>query len=188
LNGTKIKRFSIKKMINLGMAYVPEDRHAHGIFKITSVRKNTTSTILNRLQGLFISAKEEDTITKKYVEDLKIKTDGTNQKLSDLSGGNQQKVVLAKYLATEPKVIILDEPTRGIDASARADIYRIINQLKEKGLAVLLISSDAEEIVELSDRVLVIHEGVIEKELGKGKISVDSITSAAFGIKKEVLT
>ena len=188
LNGTKIKRFPIKKMINLGMAYVPEDRHAHGIFKITSVRKNTTSTILNRLQGLFISPKEEDTITKKYVENLKIKTDGTNQELSDLSGGNQQKVVLAKYLATEPKVIILDEPTRGIDASARADIYRIINQLKEKGLAVLLISSDAEEIVELSDRVLVIHEGVIEKELGKGKISVDSITSAAFGIKKEMLS
>jgi len=188
LNGTTIKRLSIKKIINLGMAYVPEDRHAHGIFRITSVRKNITSTLLDRLQGMFISAKEEDTITMKYVDDLKIKTDGTNQELSDLSGGNQQKVVLAKYLATEPKVIILDEPTRGIDASARADIYRIINQLKEKGLAVLLISSDSEEIVELSDRVLVIHEGVIEKEIRKGQISVDSITSAAFGIKKEVLS
>ena len=187
LSGTKIKHISIKKAISLGMAYVPEDRHAHGIFKITSVRKNTTSTILNRLQGLFISAKEEDVITMKYVENLKIKTEGTSQELSNLSGGNQQKVVLAKYLATEPKVIILDEPTRGIDASARADIYRIINQLKEKGLAVLLISSDSEEIVELSDRVLVIHEGVIEKEIGKGQISVDSITSAAFGIKKGLL-
>ena len=187
LDGKKMKNLSIRKVMDLGLAYVPEDRHAHGIFKITSVRKNTTSTILNRLQGLFIPIKKENSITMNYIEDLKIKSEGTNQELSDLSGGNQQKVVLAKYLATEPKVIILDEPTRGIDASARTDIYRIINQLKEKGLAVLLISSDTEEIVELSDRVLVMHEGKIMKEIEKEHLSVDSITSAAFGVKKDVI-
>ena len=154
LERKEMENHSIRKVMDLGLAYVPEDRHAHGIFKITSVRKNTPSTILNRLQGLFIPTKKENLITKKYIKDLKIKSEGTNQELSDISGGNQQKVVLAKYLVTEPKVIILDEPTRGIDASARADIYRIINQLKKRGLAVLLISSDTEEIVELSDRVL----------------------------------
>ncbi|MEK4485107.1 sugar ABC transporter ATP-binding protein [Psychrobacillus sp. FSL H8-0484] len=187
LNGKKIKNVSIRKVMDLGLAYVPEDRHAHGIFKITSVRKNITSTLLNRLHGLFIPIKKENAITSKYVEDLKIKTEGINQELSDLSGGNQQKVVLAKYLATNPKVIMLDEPTRGIDASARADIYHIINQLKERGLAVLLISSNTEEIVELSDRVLVMHEGKIEMEIEKEKLTVDSITSAAFGVKKDVI-
>ena len=188
LNGKRIKNLSIRKVMDLGLAYVPEDRHAHGIFKITSVRKNITSTILNRLHGLFVPISKENLITKKYVNDLKIKTEGTNQELSDLSGGNQQKVVLAKYLVTEPKVIILDEPTRGIDASARADIYRIINQLKKRGLAVLLISSDTEEIVELSDRVLVMHEGKINKEIEKEKLTVDNITSAAFGVKKDVIS
>ncbi|SER55994.1 sugar ABC transporter ATP-binding protein [Psychrobacillus sp. OK032] len=188
LNGKRIKNLSIRKVMDLGLAYVPEDRHAHGIFNITSVRKNITSTILNRLNGLFIPITKENEITKKYVNDLKIKAEGTNQELSDLSGGNQQKVVLAKYLATEPKVIILDEPTRGIDASARADIYRIINQLKERGLAVLLISSDTEEIVELSDRVLVMQEGKINKEIEKEKLTVDNITSAAFGVKKDVIS
>ncbi|MEH7308258.1 ATP-binding cassette domain-containing protein, partial [Neobacillus drentensis] len=102
-----------------------------------------------------------------------------------LSGGNQQKIVLSKYLETKPKVIILDEPTRGIDAGARGDIYRIINDLKNNGLAVILISSDTEEIVQLSDRVLVMHEGQITSSIEKEDLTVDSITSAAFGIKKE---
>lgn len=185
LNGKSLNNLSIKKIITLGMAYVPEDRHAHGVFKLTSVRANTTATILDKFKGFFLSTSAESKVSKRYIDDLKIKTEGDIQEIGNLSGGNQQKVVLAKYLATEPKVIILDEPTRGIDASARNDIYRIIDYLKAKGLAVLLISSDTEEIVELSDRVIVMHEGVMIEEIDKQHLSVDSITSAAFGVRKE---
>lgn len=183
LEGEQLFKSSIKNTIRKGIVYVPEDRHAHGIFRITSIRNNITSTLLNRLTGLILPSKEEYVISKKYIEELKMKAMGPLQELGDLSGGNQQKVVLAKYLALNPKVIILDEPTRGIDASARADIYRIIKELKGKGVGIILISSDTEEIAELSDRVVVMHEGRIIKEIKKENITVDNIISAAFGVK-----
>jgi AI-2 transport system ATP-binding protein len=186
LGDTKINKYSIRQRINNGLVYVPEDRHSHGIFSITSIKNNITSTMLHRLQGLFLPFKQEKEITLKFVDDLKVKATNINQELNNLSGGNQQKVVLSKYLATSPKVIILDEPTRGIDASARGDIYRIIHELKLKGLAVLLISSDIEEVQMLSDKVLVMHEGKIVKKLDKKNITIDQITTTAFGIKKEV--
>ncbi|MGE7664550.1 sugar ABC transporter ATP-binding protein [Ureibacillus composti] len=184
LDGETIVTPSIKKSIRKGVAYVPEDRHAQGIFSITSIRNNITSTILQRLKGLVLPSKEEYTLSKKYIEELKVKTIGPLQELGDLSGGNQQKVVLAKYLAINPKVMILDEPTRGIDANARADIYRIISELKQKGVGIILISSDTEEVAELSDRVIVMHEGKLVKEINKEEISVDAIISAAFGVKE----
>ncbi len=183
LDGVNLLKSSIKNTIHKGMVYVPEDRHAHGIFRITSIRNNVTSTILKRISGFVLPSKEEYTISKKYIDELQMKTSGPLQELGDLSGGNQQKVVLAKYLALNPKVIILDEPTRGIDASARADIYRIIRELKGKGVGIVLISSDTEEIAELSDRVVVMHEGSIIKEIKKDEITVDNIISAAFGVK-----
>ncbi|MBD1379447.1 sugar ABC transporter ATP-binding protein [Metabacillus arenae] len=187
LEGTDIGKFSVRERINRGLVYVPEDRHSHGIFSIASIQKNITSTILDRLKGLLLPSNQEKKIASKYVADLKIKSTGIGQELKDISGGNQQKVVLGKYLAAEPKVIILDEPTRGIDANARRDIYRIIQDLKAKGLAVLLISSDIEEIEKLSDRVLVMHEGKIVKTLAKHEVHIDIITTSAFGVKKEVI-
>ncbi|MDQ0269179.1 sugar ABC transporter ATP-binding protein [Cytobacillus purgationiresistens] len=185
LDGTGISRLSIRQRINLGMSYVPEDRHQHGIFKIASIQQNTTSAILHRLKGFFLQKRREIEITDEYVDQLKIKVTNTNQLLSELSGGNQQKVVLGKYLATKPKLLILDEPTRGIDAHARSDIYDMISQLQANGLAVLLISSDLEEIVKLSGRVLVMHEGKMIEEINREYISVDRITSAAFGVVKK---
>ncbi|MBV7506659.1 sugar ABC transporter ATP-binding protein [Bacillus sp. sid0103] len=185
LHQDSIKKLSIRERINRGLAYVPEDRHQHGIFSIASIKMNITSTILHRYKRLFLPLKKEKEISAKAINNLKVVTTGHNQLLSHLSGGNQQKIVLSKYLETKPKVIILDEPTRGIDAGARGDIYRIIDDLKNNGLAVILISSDTEEIVQLSDRVLVMHEGQITSSIEKEDLTVDSITSAAFGIKKE---
>jgi len=183
LDGEKLLKSSIKNSIRMGMVYLPEDRHAHGIFKITSIRNNITSTLLKKLNGMFLPSKEEYNISRTYIYELQVKTTGPLQELQDLSGGNQQKVVLAKFLAINPKVIILDEPTRGIDASARVDIYRIINELKVKGVGIILISSDTEEVAELSDRVVVMREGKIVNEIKKEEITVDNIISAAFGVK-----
>ncbi|KAB2334734.1 ATP-binding cassette domain-containing protein [Cytobacillus depressus] len=185
LGDTVINQYSIRQRIHNGLVYVPEDRHTHGIFSIASIKNNISSTILHRLRGLFLPFNQEKDMSRKFMADLKIKAANMNQELKDLSGGNQQKVVLSKYLAAEPKVIILDEPTRGIDANARMDIYRIIMNLKLKGLAVLLISSDIEEVHKLSDKVLVIHEGSIMKLLEKNETTVDEITATAFGVKKE---
>lgn len=187
LNGKEINRLPIRKRISQGIVYVPEDRHSHGIFSITSIQKNISSTILDRLNGLILPIQQEKNIALEYTSKLNIKATSIQQELKDLSGGNQQKVVLAKYLASIPKVIIFDEPTRGIDASARKDIYLMIESLKKSGLAVLLISSDMEEIELLSDRVMVMHEGHIVKTLIKPEISLDRITSLAFGVKKEVI-
>ena len=103
--------------------------------------------------------------------------------MSSLSGGNQQKVVIARALATEPKVLILDEPTRGIDAGARTDVYSIIHQLKARGIAILLISSDFEEIIELSDRALSMYSGRINHEFSKHEITQDNLMAAAFGVQ-----
>ncbi|WP_374703336.1 sugar ABC transporter ATP-binding protein [Bacillus sp. V3-13] len=186
LDGADIKKCSIRQRIDKGLVYVPEDRHSHGIFPITTIQKNITSTILHRLKGFLLPFHREQKLAAHYVSDLKIKATSIDQELKDVSGGNQQKVVLSKYLASAPKVMILDEPTRGIDANARKDIYRIIQELKATGLAVLLISSDIEEIEKLSDRVLVMHEGKIVKTLLKPEISSDAITTWAFGVKKEV--
>jgi AI-2 transport system ATP-binding protein len=186
LEGKEITNLSIQQRINQGLVYVPEDRHSHGLFSIASIKNNISSTLLHRLSKIFLPFQKEKQLAANYVSELKVKSTSINQELKDLSGGNQQKIVLAKYLAVKPKVIILDEPTRGIDAIARADIYRMIRKMKNDGLAVLLISSDMEEIEKLSDRVIVVHEGKIIKVMGNSEINVDAITSAAFGVKQEV--
>ncbi|WP_404469068.1 sugar ABC transporter ATP-binding protein [Sutcliffiella horikoshii] len=187
LEGEEIQSLSVRKRIDKGLIYVPEDRHKHGIFTLSSIQNNISSTILHRLTKFFLPFTKEDALAADYVSQLQIKTTSTKQEVKDLSGGNQQKVVLSKSLATSPKVIILDEPTRGIDANARKDIYKIIETLKQKGLAVLLISSDIEEVVKLSDRVVVLYEGKIVKALErKEDMTPDTIASYAFGIGCEV--
>jgi AI-2 transport system ATP-binding protein len=185
LQQESIQNLSLRERILRGLVYVPEDRHQHGIFSNASIKINITSTILPKFKQLFLPLKKEKEISTNAIKKLNVITTGENQLLSNLSGGNQQKIVLSKYLETGPKVIILDEPTRGIDASARSDIYKIISDLKKRGLAVVLISSDTEEIVQLSDRVLVMHEGRMISLIEKKDITVNTITSAALGIKKE---
>ena len=121
-------------------------------------------------------------MAEKFIKTFRIAVTGQDQLLSSLSGGNQQKVVLSRILSTNPKVIILDEPTRGVDASARGDVYGIIGELKREGLAVVLISSDMEEIVALSDRVVVMYNGSINRVFEGSEIALDGLMAAAFGV------
>ena len=140
-----------------------EPYHLHGLFKISDVAANTTSAMLGdkSMGSFFLNKKEEYRMTQKYVDDFRTKVTGQTQLTGSLSGGNQQKVVIGRSLSTSPKLVILDEPTRGIDAGARGDVYSIIHQLRNQGVSVLLISSDMEEIVELSDRVMTVCQGRI---------------------------
>lgn len=186
-NGEEISGLNIRKRIDKGLIYVPEDRHKHGIFSLTSIQSNISSTILHRLSKVFLPFSTESSLASDYVSKFQIKATSTLQLLEDLSGGNQQKVVLSRCLAADPKVIIFDEPTRGIDANARKDIYHIINLLSQQGLAVLLISSDIEEIVSLSDRVVILYEGKLVKTLQKEELSPDTIAAYAFGVNSEVI-
>jgi inositol transport system ATP-binding protein len=160
INDKKVTVRSPKAAMKLGIGYVSEDRKALGFIPQLSVKQNIS---LSSLPGLsdkwFVSAKKEEALADSMKNNLKIKASGINQKLIYLSGGNQQKVVIAKVLSSSPQIIILDEPTRGIDIGAKFEIYKLINELKSKGLAVILISSELPEILGLSDRILVLSKG-----------------------------
>ena len=187
LEGKDITGLSTKQILEAGINYVPEDRHYHGIFGISSIAANTTSALLNgKAVGSFvIDKKSENGISQKYVDDFRTKIVSLADLMSSLSGGNQQKVVIGRALSTKPKVVILDEPTRGIDAAARGDVYHIIQKLKEEGVAVLMISSDMEEIMGLADRSITVYNGRINGEFDHADITQDALTSASFGIVKE---
>ncbi len=167
-----------------GLSYVPEDRHAHGIFLELPHPSTTSASVLRRLGRVFLWPQLERDLSKRFVKQLDIRTSDQSQLSGQLSGGNQQKVVLSKTLATDPKIIILDEPTRGIDAGARLDVYRIIRELTGRGVAVLLISSELGEIADLSDRVLVMYRGRVE-ELVAQNIDLEQISAASFGLRRD---
>lgn len=188
LDGEDITGRKSSVIIEKGLTYVPEDRHLNGIYSIIDVEANVTSGVLEHLNKYFIDKKKANALTDKYIENFRIKVTGRDQLVSSLSGGNQQKVVLAKALAANPKIVILDEPTRGIDAGARGDVYRIIHELKEEGVAVLLISSDIEEIVELSDRVATMYQGRVNHTFQGDCITVDHLMAASFGVYQEEVT
>ena len=188
LDGKDITGLKTADVVKAGLNYVPEDRHADGLFKISDVASNTTSALLNTPQmgRFFLNRREEKKVTQQYVDDFRIKVTGQDQLTGSLSGGNQQKIVIGRSLSTAPKLVILDEPTRGIDAAARGDVYSIIHQLRDQGVSILLISSDMEEIVELSDRAMSIYQGRVNCEFAKEDVNQDNLTSAAFGlIRKE---
>lgn len=184
LDGRDITGFSTSKVLEAGINYVPEDRHLHGLFKIRDVAANTTSAVLSRgvMGKIFLDKKYQYNETKRYVDNFRIKVTGQDQLVGSLSGGNQQKIVIARSLSTQPKLVILDEPTRGIDAAARGDVYRIIELLRNGGVAVMLISSDMEEIMELSDRAVTVYQGRINAEFAKADINQDNLMTAAFGV------
>ncbi|MDR2491102.1 MAG: sugar ABC transporter ATP-binding protein [Spirochaetaceae bacterium] len=182
LDGENITGISTRAIIKKGINYVPEDRFLNGIFKISPLKDNLSSAVLRFIARFFINFKMERDIADKYIEDFRIKTTGLGQTIGSLSGGNQQKAVIGRALTTTPRLVILDEPTRGIDAAARADIYSIIGELKQKEVAVLLISSDIEEIVELSDRALVMFQGRINHEFVGSEITQDKLVGASFGV------
>ena len=186
IRGKELSRRNPSLCQRHGLVYVPEDRHAHGIFLDLPSVYTVTAGILDRLGKWLISNDIEKNIGQRFVEAMNIKLNSIWQIAGTLSGGNQQKVVLAKALAGEPKVVILDEPTRGIDASARQDVYRLIRELTSQGVAILLISSELEEVVELSDRVLVMYRGRIIDELTDNDINLERVTESSFGMVQGV--
>ena len=186
LDGKDVTGFSTRDVLRAGINYVPEDRRLNGLFGISDVACNTTSSLLRdrELGRIFLNKKREREIAQKYIDDFRTKVTGQDQIAGSLSGGNQQKIIIGRALSTNPKLVILDEPTRGIDAAARGDVYSIIHKLKEEGVAVMLISSDMEEIVEMSDRAVVIFQGHVCGELSKSEINQSNLMAAAFGVEE----
>jgi AI-2 transport system ATP-binding protein len=182
LEGVELKDRSPRSCLDRGLTYMPEDRHLHGIFLDLANVQTMSSGILDKLATPFISEKKEMALADKYIDYLKIKVSSPLQISRTLSGGNQQKVVLAKILAAEPKVIILDEPTRGVDAKARQDVYKLIRELSGQGISIILISSDLPEVIQESDRILVMHNGRVEAEFHGPDFSLEKITASAFGL------
>lgn len=182
MNGKKLIPCDAKSSREAKISYIPEDRHKYGIFLDIPFYETISSEVLKKISKVFLNKKQEKEMSKKYVEELKIKVLNEEQYSRMLSGGNQQKVVISKILTTEPKVVILDEPTRGVDAKAREDVFQIVRDLKKKGVAVILISSDLEEVINNSDRIIVIHSGEINLELDKKDFSIEVITQASFGV------
>ncbi|MDD3416893.1 MAG: sugar ABC transporter ATP-binding protein [Lachnospiraceae bacterium] len=183
VDGQKVNIHSPKDAINKGIAYVSEDRKNQGVLLKLPIRWNITLPILQRLSKFgFISKKNEKECVEKYKDALRIKAPSLNQLVGNLSGGNQQKVAVAKWLASESKVLILDEPTRGIDVGAKQEIYELINRLTKEGLGIIMISSEMEEIMGMSDRMCVMAEGKIVGELKKEEFSQDKILKYASNI------
>jgi ribose transport system ATP-binding protein len=176
IRGREINYKNVSAAIGGGVALVPEDRKRQGALLGISIRENITIAILKRISSLsVVHQKEERQIVQKYRDELRIKTPSVEQAVKNLSGGNQQKVVLAKWLSSGPDVIILDEPTRGIDVGAKYEIYKLINNLVEQGKAVILISSEMEELIGMSDRIIVLAEGVMTGELQKNEFDQKTI-------------
>jgi rhamnose transport system ATP-binding protein len=168
--------------IRAGIAYVPEDRLRHGVVGELPVRANTTLAILHRIaRGTVLQMAREVTVAESWVSLLSVKTDGIDAPVSSLSGGNQQKVAIARWLATEPKVLILDEPTQGIDVGAKAECHRIMCDLAEKGMAIVMISSELAEILGMSDRVAVMRGGRMAGVLERAEANPESVLSLALG-------
>lgn len=173
--------------IHAGIGLVPESRKEQGLFLKMAVQENIVMNTLSKLAvGGFIDKRRVRQTAQKYVDDLNIRLASLDQEVASLSGGNQQKVVLAKWLTLNPKVLLLDEPTRGVDVGAKAEIYRIMNRLAHDGVAILMISSELPEILGMSDRILVMREGKIVAELPGRTVTQQEIMSHATGVTSHV--
>ena len=188
VDGQELKKPNTVRAMRAGIAVQPEDRKAEGIVPGLSIRENIALAVLPRNSTLgLVSDRKIDKIVEQYMTRLRIKASGPDQRVGDLSGGNQQKVLLARLLATQPKVLLLDEPTRGIDVGAKAEVQALIDELAADGLGVVLVSSDAEELVEGSDRVVVLRDGAVVGELVGGDVTTEALleTIAAAAVKEE---
>ncbi|GAB3155844.1 sugar ABC transporter ATP-binding protein [Amycolatopsis sp. NPDC004378] len=179
LAGKPLKKGRIKAAMRAGIALLAEDRKTDGIIPNLSVRENIVLAALPSLSPFgLVSKAKQDKIVKIFMERLRIKASSPEQKVSELSGGNQQKVLLARWLATGPKILLLDEPTRGIDVGAKAEVQALIDELAQEGLGVLLISSELEELIDGSDRVVVLRDGSVVGELTGDRITEENVLTA----------
>lgn len=184
LDGQEIRIHSCGEAIKNGIGLIPEDRKNQGVFLRMSVAWNTViNNVKGFSNGIFVDRKREKAAAEKYLKAFQIKTPTLEQKVGNLSGGNQQKVVLAKTLAANSRIIIFDEPTRGIDVGAKQEIYKLMNQLVEEGKSIMMVSSDMPELLGMSDRIVVIAEGVKTGEVGKQDFDQNYILDLASGGK-----
>lgn len=173
---------SPRRAINLGMGFLTEDRKSEGLVLILSVKDNMSLPSIERLSSFsIINRRREHALVNRYVKELRIKTPSLQEKVVYLSGGNQQKVVLTKWLCTQAKIFIFDEPTRGIDVGAKAEIYQLMNKLASQGVAIIMISSELPEVLGMSDRILVMHKGTITGEFKKEEATQEKILHCALG-------
>jgi ribose transport system ATP-binding protein len=182
LAGTPIRVRSPQDAIRQGIGLLTEDRKNQGLVLGMTVRENTTlANLASLVKFLFVNRSREREVTNAYIGELRIKTPSVEQAVQNLSGGNQQKVVLAKWLFTESRVLIFDEPTRGIDVGAKVEIYRLMNNLVRQGVCVLMISSELPEVLGMCDRILVMHEGRLAGELTHDTATQERIMQLATG-------
>ena len=181
LNGLRVAIRSPQEAVTHGIACVPEDRRRHGVILEMPIAQNMTMAIHRRLfPGSWLRFGAEKQLALDFIRELDVRTSGPAAPGGSLSGGNQQKVALARWLATKPKLLILDEPTQGVDVGAKSEIHRIIRRLAKDGMAVLLISSDLPEVLEMSDRVAVMRGGTIVTML-HGRSDAQDVMAAALG-------
>ena len=185
LDGKPVAIRSPRQARDLGIAYVPEDRGLQGLVKPMAIRKNISMATIDRLSsGIFIRAAQEARRATEAVKRLGVRCRSIGQPVGELSGGNQQKVVIAKWLETSPKVLILDEPTRGVDVGAKAEIHTIMGELVRQGVAILMISSELPEVLGMSDRVLVMAGGRIMEELSREEATPERVGAAMTAHKE----
>ena len=179
-DGRKLRPRNPQVAITAGMGFVPEDRRKQGLVMDLSVARNVTLTLRNKYTtaGL-INGAAERRAAQEWSKRLQVKTGSQEYAVSTLSGGNQQKVVLAKWLATDPRLLIIDEPTRGIDVGTKSEVHRLISDLAGRGIAILMISSELPEVLGMADRVLVMREGRITAELDRADANPESVMHAA---------
>lgn len=182
LEGRPVKINSPGEAIRLGMGFVPEDRKLQGLFMNMAVRENIVLSTMDQVAGWgFMNFAKADRLAAEFVKKLDIRTPSLRQRVRNLSGGNQQKVIIARWLTLRPRVLILDEPTRGIDVGAKAEIHALMSQLAQEGVGVLMISSELPEVLGVSDRILVMHEGRAAGEFTRDQATQDDIMRAATG-------
>jgi rhamnose transport system ATP-binding protein len=181
INGTVLTNFAPATAMAAGIAFVPEDRQQQGLVMELSAKRNATLTLLNRLHRFgLMEPKKEKVLAQEWTERLQFRGH-LEEPVRVLSGGNQQKVVLAKWLATQPKLLIVDEPTRGIDVGAKAEVHRTLSHLAKRGMGILMISSEMPEVLGMADRVLVMHEGRLTGEFTRAEADEEKIMAAAAG-------
>ncbi len=185
IDGKVVKIGNPKIAMKLGIALVPEDRQIQGLILKMKIRENITLPIIDKIAKLFfLNYTRENEITDKYGKQLEIKASSWEDVVQNLSGGNQQKVVLSKWLATNPRILILDEPTKGIDVGTKAAVHKFMGELVKKGISIIMISSELPEVMGMSDNIIVMHEGEITAKYKKNEATSEKIIKAATGLVK----
>jgi ribose transport system ATP-binding protein len=188
VNETNVRLGSVHESIHAGLALVPEDRKRTGLLIESSVRENATLAAMQDAKGSpWLRRSWQTSATSDVINKLSVKTASQETTIANLSGGNQQKIALGKWLMCEPQVLMLDEPTRGVDVGAKEEIYALLDRLSGEGLAVLFVSSEIEELLAIADRVLVMHEGCISGELTHDELDEEAIMRLAVGLSEPVV-